>query len=296
MSTAPNLVQIRPSNSNPDEGALRLNAHIQRGTKTPFVLVHGLTSNARTWDGVAERLAEHGHTVVAIDQRGHGLSDKPDHGYTFETVTEDLLLLCQALKLERPILVGQSWGGNVALAFGARYPDVAQGIGFVDGGYIDLQLRPDSSWERISKELRPPNLLGTPRSVMKERFASFHPDWDEAGIEGSLANFETLPDGTIRPWLTLERHMQILRALWEQRPSELYPQVKSPVLIAAASNSNSAGRANVKQQQVEAATQGLASASIHWFENTDHDIHVHRPETLAQLFIDTYESGIWAKE
>ena len=40
----------------------------------PFVLVHGLASNLRRWDGVAERLQEHGHTVVAVDQRGHGRS------------------------------------------------------------------------------------------------------------------------------------------------------------------------------------------------------------------------------
>ncbi len=53
----------------------------------PFLLVHGLASNARTWDGVAARLAAEGHPVVAIDQRGHGLSDKPDDGYDYATVT-----------------------------------------------------------------------------------------------------------------------------------------------------------------------------------------------------------------
>ena len=37
----------------------------------PFVLVHGLASNLRLWDGVAESLHARGHTVVALDQRGH---------------------------------------------------------------------------------------------------------------------------------------------------------------------------------------------------------------------------------
>ena len=40
--------------------------------RTPFVLVHGLASNARTWDGVAAELTASGHPVVSIDQRGHG--------------------------------------------------------------------------------------------------------------------------------------------------------------------------------------------------------------------------------
>ena len=53
--------------------------------RRPFLLVHGLSSNARTWDGVAAELSAAGHPVVAIDQRGHGRSEKPpiSAGYDF---------------------------------------------------------------------------------------------------------------------------------------------------------------------------------------------------------------------
>ena len=44
----------------------------------PFVLVHGLASNARMWDGVACELADRGHLAVTVDLRGHGRSAKPD--------------------------------------------------------------------------------------------------------------------------------------------------------------------------------------------------------------------------
>src|SRR5262245_66295998 len=81
----------------------------------PFLLVHGLASNLRLWDGVAERLHAAGHTVVAVDQRGHGRSDAPEAGYDLETAVADLLALVEALGLERPLLVGQSWGGTVVL-------------------------------------------------------------------------------------------------------------------------------------------------------------------------------------
>ena len=43
----------------------------------PFLLVHGLASNARLWDGVARRLASAGHSAVAVDLRGHGRSPRP---------------------------------------------------------------------------------------------------------------------------------------------------------------------------------------------------------------------------
>src|SRR5262245_49905644 len=54
----------------------------------PLVLLHGLASTAHIWDLVAPRLAQ-GRRIVALDQRGHGLSDKPDEGYDFATIVAD---------------------------------------------------------------------------------------------------------------------------------------------------------------------------------------------------------------
>ena len=123
----------------------------------PFVLVHGLASNARLWDGVAEHLHGAGHTVVAIDQRGHGRSDAPDLGYDLDTAVADLLALINALELDRPVLAGQSWGGNVVLELGWRRPEVVRGIACVDGGVIELsQAYP--SWEECLAALTPPAL------------------------------------------------------------------------------------------------------------------------------------------
>src|SRR5205823_8203799 len=77
----------------------------------PFVLVHGLASNARMWDGVGARLAELGHPSTALDQRGHGQSDKPDTGYDFTTITDDLATVIKSLGYDRPVIAGQSRGG-----------------------------------------------------------------------------------------------------------------------------------------------------------------------------------------
>jgi pimeloyl-ACP methyl ester carboxylesterase len=264
------------------------------GDSTPFVLLHGLSSNSRTWDALADRLAAAHHHVVAVDQRGHGLSDKPDEGYDFATICADLAQLLEVMELKRPILVGQSWGGNVVLEFGARYPGVVSGLGMVDGGFIDLHSRPDATWERISAELRPPNLLGTPREVLKRKINAAHPNWDEAGIEATLANFETLADGTVRPRLSLPRHMTILRAMWDQRPTDLYPRVTEPALVCAAEDPNNPAWMAIKSTQVAALQAALARCTVHWFKDTDHDIHVQRPDALAGLFLETVNEGIWS--
>ncbi len=274
----------------PDRGEeIRLHTLQWAGEGRPFVLLHGLASNATTWSAVARRLAAAGHRVVAVDQRGHGRSDKPESGYDFAAVVADLHALLAVLALDEPVIAGQSWGGNVVLAYGACYPGQAHRLVFVDGGFLDLQGRPGMNWERTASELRPPPLAGTPRTQLAARLRQHHPDWSAEGIEATLANFEELPDGTVRPWLTLDRHLQILRSLWEQRPAPLYAQVRCPVTIVVAEEPHSPEWQRLKQQQVAAAERGLAQVQVHWLAETAHDIHVHRPATLAALMLAVSE-------
>ena len=69
------------------------------GPGRPFLLVHGLSSNARLWDGTARLLAAAGHQVVAVDQRGHGRSEQVADGYTTGQCAADLAVLCDQLGL-----------------------------------------------------------------------------------------------------------------------------------------------------------------------------------------------------
>lgn len=251
--------------------------------KPPYLLIHGLSSNARTWDGVAAELARAGHLVAAIDQRGHGRSEKPpvEAGYDFQTVTNDILKLLDELEWQSPIIAGQSWGGNVVLAFGAAHPGVAKGLVFVDGGFFDVKQRAPI-WEEAYELFKPPNLKGIGRLEMYERMRRFQPEWSDEGIEATLNNFETLTDGTIRPWLTLERHMAIFRAMWEQDPPTLYPQIQEPVLICPTGLENE----DEKRPMVQQAASGIKNVEVHWFPHTAHDIHVHRPIQLATLMME----------
>ena len=264
----------------------------QASASPAFVLLHGLASNASTWDGVAAILAAQGHRVVAVDQRGHGLSDKPDAGYDFATVVDDLKALLETLELKRPVVVGQSWGANVVLAFGATYPEAACGLGFVDGGYLDLQMRPDGTWNSVERDLKPPALAGLQAEALEARLRQAHPDWSDAGIRGTMANFEVLPDGSIRPWLSLDNHMRILRALWEQRPSALYPRINTPVYIAVAEDERNPSWMAVKRKQVAAAEAGLANIQVERFPSTDHDIHVQKPDKLADSLLAQFAGRI----
>jgi pimeloyl-ACP methyl ester carboxylesterase len=258
----------------------------------PFLLVHGLASNARLWDGVADRLADLGHPVAAVDQRGHGRSDKPDTGYDFETVAADLVAVAEALGFERPVAVGQSWGGNVVVELAHHHPGATRGVACVDGGFIELADRfPD--WEACRAALTPPPLDGTPLHVIERSIRAAHPDWSDRAIAGALANFEVRPDGTVAPWLTLDRHLLILRELYAHRPSRVFPVLAVPVLLVPA-DTGAVAWADDKKQAVAHAEAAARRLRTRWVSPACHDVHAQFPETVAALLHEHVREGFFA--
>ena len=253
------------------------------GECVPFLLVHGLASNARLWDGVAFHLAQRGHRVVAVDQRGHGLSSKPDEGYDMATVADDLRLFIDVLGWDRPAVAGQSWGGNVVLELAWAHPDSVSMIACVDGGFIDLAGKfPD--WTDASNALAPPRLAGTPLADITKWLEASAADWPETGRQGTLANFEVRADGTIAPWLTFDRHLTVLRGLWEHQPSSRYPDVGAPTLLIGADTGDVAWSAS-KHDAVDHAIAALPRGRAVWFSPAHHDVHAQQPAAVGDLLL-----------
>src|SRR5215218_5264651 len=152
-------MQTRPSapasRAVPGHG-VTLRARDWGGGGQPLVLLHGLASNARIWDGVAPRLVGAGLRVVALDLRGHGESDQPDDGYDFASVGRDLSSALAALELERPVLVGHSWGAHVALQYAVDRPGALAGLVLVDGGLRSAAEFAGPTREDARRRLAPP--------------------------------------------------------------------------------------------------------------------------------------------
>ena len=118
--------------------------------KPVALLVHGLRGHAHSWDDVSAALCEDYH-VLAMDQRGRGDSDwAKDGDYTMGAYVADLTGFCQALGLEKFILVGHSMGGRNSLAFGGENPQMLEKLVVVDVGPT---LDPRGS-QRISQEIQ----------------------------------------------------------------------------------------------------------------------------------------------
>ena len=249
-----------------------------------LMLTHGLASNARLWDGVARRLAARGHLVITVDQRGHGQSSKPEGGYDVANCADDLALLITELGLDRPAVAGQSWGGNVVLELGHRHPNAVASIACVDGGFIDLS-NAYPKWEDCAQALAPPRLAGTPLETMQGWLDTSASDWPPEGRAGTMANFEVRDDGTIAPWLTFERHITVLRGLWEHQPSAVYPDVQAPTLLIPA-DTGDVGWTSSKRQAIDDAVTALPNGRAHWFSPAHHDVHAQQPVAVAALLHD----------
>lgn len=116
-----------------------INLHVQQvapaGDPRPVpptaVLIHGMASDsmASWYLSLAHPLAEAGMRVLLYDQRGHGRSERPPHGYRLDDFLDDLEALLAHWGVTEPVhLFGNSFGGTVAFGYAARHPDRVAGI------------------------------------------------------------------------------------------------------------------------------------------------------------------------
>jgi pimeloyl-ACP methyl ester carboxylesterase len=270
-----------------------LHVELRRGDPAarPFVLVHGLASNLRLWDGVAEDLHGRGHTVVAVDQRGHGRSDAPESSYDMDSAVADLRAVLAACGLSRPVVAGQSWGGNVVLELGWREPGAVGGIACVDGGVIELaDWYP--TWEGCLAALAPPRLDHLTLPELEARMRAHAPELPDRAIAAALACFRVREDGRIEPRLARHRHLQILRSLWEHRPSTRYASLDAPALLILADTGDEARTAAKRRAEARALASSPRLRS-HWFAPAHHDVHAQYPDRVAHVLAAAVREGFF---
>lgn len=103
----------------------------EQGAGAVVILLHGTSATLGVWDPVAERLSS-GARVVAVDQRGHGRSDKPAAGYRAEDYCADLADLITELGCGPAVVAGHSLGARNALVLAATRPELVAGVVAVD--------------------------------------------------------------------------------------------------------------------------------------------------------------------
>jgi pimeloyl-ACP methyl ester carboxylesterase len=101
--------------------SVRLHIEDSGGTGRPVVLIHGWPLSAQAWEPQVSVLRAAGYRVVAYDRRGFGRSDKPESGYSYDTLADDLQRVMDQCDLQDVTLVGFSMGGGEVARYIARH-------------------------------------------------------------------------------------------------------------------------------------------------------------------------------
>jgi pimeloyl-ACP methyl ester carboxylesterase len=254
------------------------------GGRPEFLLVHGLASNARLWDGVAKGLNGLGHGIVSLDQRGHGRSEKPVDGFDFGTLAADLAGLIEQRMAPPVIAAGQSFGGNLVIELAASHPGLVSGVVCVDGGFVDLR-GVWQDWEDAKTALTPPPLDHLRADTLVSETAKLFRGWPQEGVAAQLANLEAMPDGKVRRRLRLESHLQILRAMWEQSPRLVAARIDVPVLVLVADDGPPHHQAQVGDFAQSLSRKRVVHLPGH------HDLHAQQPGEVVNVIAAAIRDG-----
>jgi non-heme chloroperoxidase len=226
----------------------------------PIMFIHGISQCWLSWSRQMSSDLARDYRLVAIDLRGHGLSDKPREGYADSRLwAEDINAAIQTLKLDHPVLSGWSYGPLIIFDYIRHYGD--DGIGGINlvGGITKL-----GSDEAMS--------------VLTPEFLSLVPGFFATGVEESARTLESL----IRLCLTQEPSPEDLylmlgfnlsvpphvrQAMFSRSfdNDDLLPRIRKPVLIT-----HGARDAVVKPTIVDQHKAGMAHAQIHMVPNMGH--------------------------
>jgi len=164
------------------------------GQGRPLILLHGATDTHKLWQSSVPTLSK-SFRVFTPDSRGHGRTLNPSQGLSYQTLADDLAAFIYELDLKRPFVFGYSDGGQAALDFGMRYPDIPGAL--VIGG----------AWYRFSTEyqetLRQAGFIG-PGEIDFQIYSELAPeDWKERMSKFHLNPDPNYPDALLKNLATL---------------------------------------------------------------------------------------------
>jgi esterase len=207
------------------------------GEGPALLLLHGGALTAHTWDPVCAALRDR-FRCVALDQRGHGDSEwSPELDYGIDAHVRDVAGLVDRLKLDQPIVVGQSLGAVNGLAFAARHPERVRALAMIDAGpWIQ-----SAGAGRIADFVLEPAELPSVEDFV-ERAQRFNPRRDPALLRRTLLdNLRPLPNGAWT-WKYDRRHLSRERfeafAAELSKLESLLPHVRCPTLVVRGEESD----------------------------------------------------------
>ncbi|MEV0991159.1 alpha/beta hydrolase [Streptomyces sp. NPDC049949] len=245
---------------------VRLSCRDWGGTGVPVVLLHGLAGHAGEWDAAAEHLAPH-HRVVAVDQRGHGASERRPADVSRAAHVADVRAVTAQLGLDRPVLIGQSLGGHTAMLAAAAHPDLFRALVLIEAG-------------AAAADPATPDEIGTMLDSWPLPFPSPDAAREFLGSEAWAAGLEERPDG----WYPRFERDVMVAAITENTTRAWWPEwerITCPVLLVIGEN----GIVPPEESQRMLTPPGPDTTAVS-IPGAPHDVHLHNPAALHAVLAD----------
>jgi pimeloyl-ACP methyl ester carboxylesterase len=250
-----------------------------------ILCLHGKWGRGETWNDLTNRYQDR-YRIIAPDQRGHGLSDKPIARYAAEDLAADIHELIQQIECGSVIVIGHSMGGRVAAYLAALYPQDVKALVMLDIGA--------NGSEKLS-DLAPDKIAGI--DEFTSQWPTPYPTYEDAlqdlrqrfPVPTSFRYFlESLAETVAGYDFLFSRYSMAAIGEYWQSWYHILPQIECPVLFvrAAASWCLSKEEANKMKPLIRHCS---------YFEvtNSDHAVYADNPEEFyPQLdrFLETIDS------
>ena len=247
------------------------------------LLIHGIGQTAWTWAPVARRLASRFH-VVALDLRGHGLSDSPAEGYEPRVLVEDVTAVVEGTGLDGAgglVLAGHGFGASLAAWVAVALPDIVRGLVLVDGGWEDVAASSGMTPEEWLPGLaEPPEVMRSLRAYLGDRY-DFDPwTWDTDQDRAARATVVEVPAGHVVPATRAHALAGTVRAMFAYHPATLI-EVPAPVVALVAGDADGTRLEALEAVADERERAGGSAIGVATFPDAGHNLMRYRPAEVA---------------
>jgi pimeloyl-ACP methyl ester carboxylesterase len=252
-----------------------------------LLLIHGLNATAWAWTPVSRRVRRVSRTV-AIDLRGHGLSDAPTAGYNEEQLAQDVIAVAEGSGLlaepaDRVVLVGHGFGAMVAAWAAGRLGSRCAGLVLVDGGWQDVAaetgMTPDE-WLRGLDE--PPEVLRSMSAFLADRRGFDPATWDPDQEQAARNTVVEVPAGKVVPAVRPHALAGSVEAMFGYHPSAALGDLDLPVVAVLAGGQDATDKKDaLARLQLERQRHGLDPIRTLDLGDVGHTLMRYRPVEVS---------------
>ncbi|MBA2300169.1 MAG: alpha/beta hydrolase [Chloroflexi bacterium] len=282
-----------------------------RSTGAPrIVAVHGLSQTAWIWAPVARRLGgpEGLRRFVAMDLRGHGLSDAPtdDGAYDLDLLAGDVVAVAEGSGALEPradgdratgdaggvVLAGHGFGAIVAATAAVDLGDRCAGLVLVDGGWESLESSTGVDADEFLRGIdEPPEVMRSLAAFLRDRSRFDTATWDADQDRAARATVVETHAGRVVPATRPHALEASVRSMFTYDPVATLTRVVAPIIAMTAADDDERSRGAVLAE-VSAAREaaGRGPILLESFEHDAHNLMRYRPREVAAAIISVHRT------